>query len=49
MQGSHSNRITEIFSIQRLTRERHETLLFIVIACTALSLTPLLAWGEYGS
>src|SRR5690242_429735 len=45
MQKSINNRIIEIFSVQRLTRERYETLLFIVIACIAFGLAPLLVWG----
>src|SRR5689334_8974843 len=45
MQRSSSNRILGIFSLQRLTREQHETLLFVVMFCIAFCLVPLLVGG----
>src|SRR5437868_3714733 len=45
MQRSSSNRILGIFSIQRLTREQHEIVLFVVMFYIAFSLAPLLVWG----
>ncbi len=45
MQRSSSNKILGIFSLQRLTREQHETLLFVVMFCIAFSLVPLLVGG----
>lgn len=45
MQIFSNNRIIEISSVQRFTRDRREILLFIVVACTAFSLAPLLVWS----